>query len=30
MDWFPVSVITSETRTLERKKEQFVKAKNIK
>ena len=30
MDWFPVSVITSETRTLERKKQQFVKAKNIK
>ena len=30
MDWFPVSVITSETRTLKRKKQQFVKAKNIK
>ena len=30
MDWFPVSVITSETRTLERRKQQLVKAKNAK
>ena len=30
MDWFPLSVITSETRTLERKKQQLVKAKSIK
>ena len=30
MDWFPVSVIISETRSLERKKQQLVKAKDVK
>ena len=30
MDWLPVPVITSETRILEKKKQQLVKAKNVK
>ena len=30
MDWFPVSVITFETKSLERKKQRLVKAKNVK
>ena len=30
MDWFPLPVLTFETRTLERKKQQLVEAKSIK